>query len=202
MILIADYGVGNLMSVERMLRKAGANVKLSSNPNEIAEASKIVLPGVGNYGECVRRLRQAPFFNVLNEVVLQEKRLVLGICVGAQMLGNSSEEAPEATGLGWIDMICKRFPERAGFRIPNMGWNTISISRASQLLAGSTAQSRYYFVHSYHFECNDPADVVATANYGFDYPCVVARGNIMGVQFHPEKSLRHGMAVLKAFSEM
>jgi glutamine amidotransferase len=202
MIVIADYGVGNLKSVERMLRKAGCEAKLSSAPEEISAADKVILPGVGNFGECARRLRAAPFFDTVVEFACVHKKPLLGICVGAQLLGHSSEEAPEAKGLGWIDMVCRRFPEREGFRVPNMGWNTIKPVRETPLMASLNADSRFYFVHSYYFDCADKDAVLATANYGFDYPSAVGRENIQGVQFHPEKSLRHGMAILKSFCDM
>jgi imidazole glycerol-phosphate synthase subunit HisH len=202
MIVIADYGVGNLKSVERMMGKAGCNAKLSSSADELSAADRVILPGVGNFGECARRLRAAPFFEALLDFALVRKKPVLGICVGAQLLGHSSEEAPAEKGLGWIDMVCRKFPDRADYRVPNIGWNTIQPTRPSPLLANLNDESRFYFVHSFHFECASKDDVLATANYGFDYPCVVGRENLFGMQFHPEKSLRHGMSMLKTFAEL
>jgi len=202
MIVIADYGVGNLKSVERMLAKAGCNAKLSSSPDEISKADRVILPGVGNFGECARRLRSAPFYNVLIDYARDRKMPVLGICVGAQLLGHSSEEAPEEKGLGWIDMNCRRFPDRQGFRVPNIGWNSIKPVKESPLLSHINEESRFYFVHSFHFECASQDQVIATANYGFDYPCIVRQENLLGMQFHPEKSLKHGMAILQKFSEL
>jgi imidazole glycerol-phosphate synthase subunit HisH len=200
MIVIADYGVGNLQSVERMLRKAGANAKLSNDPIEIREADKLILPGVGNFGHCATELRAARFYDTLQWFALEAKRPVLGICVGAQLLGHSSDEAEGAQGLGWIDMVCRRFPDQPGLRVPNMGWNTISPLRPSPLFAELDEESRFYFVHSYYFDVADEERVLAVAEYGFPYACAVNRENITGVQFHPEKSLRHGQAVLKAFA--
>lgn len=202
MIVIADYGVGNLRSVERMLGKAGCAAKLSSDPAEISNADRVILPGVGNFGECARRLRASPFFEALIDYAQVRKKPVLGICVGAQLLGHSSEEAPEEKGLGWIDMVCRKFPDRDGYRVPNVGWNTIKPARETKLLANLNDESRFYFVHSFHFECASQDNVLATANYGFDYPCVVGRDNLYGMQFHPEKSLKHGMSILKTFAEM
>jgi len=201
MIVIADYGVGNLQSVERMLRKAGAEARLSSDPDEIRNADKVVLPGVGNFGYCAEQLRACRFFDVLQWYALEAKKPVLGICVGGQLLGHSSEEAPGVAGLGWVDMICRRFLDRPSYRVPNMGWNTITARRQSPLTKYLDDDSRFYFVHSYYMECRDQELTVATADYGFDYTCAVSKGNIYGVQFHPEKSLRHGMGVLKAFAE-
>ena len=202
MIVIADYGVGNLQSVERMLRKAGAEAKLSSDADEIRSADKLVLPGVGNFGHCVNELRAAPFFDALEWFALEAKRPLLGICVGAQMLGKSSEEAPDVAGLGWVDMVCKRFEDRPEYRVPNMGWNTITPTGTSPLFQHLDDTSRFYFVHSYYMDCADPDLAIASVEYGFDYICAINKGNISGVQFHPEKSLRHGMMILKAFAEL
>lgn len=200
MIAIANYGVGNLQSVERMLRKAGADVRLSSDPAEIRDADKLILPGVGNFGHCATELRAAAFYDTLQWFALEAKRPVLGICVGAQLLGHSSDEAEGAQGLGWIDMVCRRFPDQPSLRVPNMGWNTISPRRPSSLFAELDEESRFYFVHSYYFDVADQERVLAVAEYGFPYACAVNRDNITGLQFHPEKSLRHGLAVLKAFA--
>lgn len=201
MIVIANYGVGNLQSVERMLRKTGADVRLSSDPAEIRAADKLILPGVGNFGHCVTELRASSFYDDLLWFTHDAKRPVLGICVGGQMLGHASEEAPGVQGLGWIDMVCKRFPDQPDLRVPNMGWNTIAKKQPSHLFKYLTDDARFYFVHSYYMECHDADAIVATADYGFPYACIVSKGNITGVQFHPEKSLRHGMAILKAFAE-
>lgn len=200
MIVIADYGVGNLQSVERMLRKAGADARLSSDPAVIRAAAKVILPGVGNFGHCATELRAAPFYDTLQWFALEAKRPLLGICVGAQLLGHSSEEAAGIEGLGWIDMVCRRFPDRLGLRVPNMGWNTITPRRASPLFEGMDEETRFYFVHSYYFDVAAEEQVLADAEYGFSYACAVNRDNITGVQFHPEKSLRHGLAVLRAFA--
>lgn len=202
MIVIADYGVGNLLSVERMLRKAGATAQLSSDPDELRAADKVVLPGVGNFGHCAEELRKSRLFDALQWFALDAKKPVLGICVGGQLLGHSSEEAPGVDGLGWIDQVCRRFPDREGFRVPNMGWNAVNPRRKSPLFKYLDEESRFYFVHSFFMDCSDPDLTVATADYGLSYTCAVNKGNIFGVQFHPEKSLRHGMGILKAFAEM
>lgn len=202
MIVIVNYGVGNLQSVERMIRKAGAECMLSDDPETIRAADKIVLPGVGNFGHCAEMFRKSPAFEAVNWFALEAKRPTLGICVGGQMLGHSSEEAPAAKGLGWIDMECRLFPSDLGLRVPNMGWNQISLTRPSPLLSALDDESRFYFVHSYYMHCNDPLAVVATADYGMQYTCAVGRDNIFGVQFHPEKSLRHGLALMRAFATL
>ena len=202
MIVIVNYGVGNLQSVERMIRKAGAECMLSDDPDKIRAADKIVLPGVGNFGHCAEMFRKSAAFDAVNWFALEAKRPTLGICVGSQMLGHSSEEAPGAKGLGWINMECRKFPSDMGLRVPNMGWNQISLVRPSPLLPELDDDSRFYFVHSYYMSCNDPSAVVATADYGMKYACAVNQDNIFGVQFHPEKSLRHGLALMRAFAAL
>lgn len=202
MIAVLDYGVGNLKSVERMVAKAGVEVSLTADPAAIERADKLIIPGVGHFGYCAERLRESKAFGAIERFVTQLKRPVLGICVGAQLLGDESEEAPGVPGLGWIKMRCRRFSDQEGYRVPNMGWNSIAPRRNSPLLQDLNPESRFYFVHSYYLVPHDSDVVVATANYGFDYACVLQQENIFGVQFHPEKSLKHGMAVLKRFAEL
>ena len=126
---------------------------------------------------------------------------VLGVCLGAQILGKSSEEGDEP-GLGWIDMECKRLPETDGLRVPHMSWNQIMLQRPCQLFPDLQPDTRYYFVHSYYISCKNPDDVVATAQHGIEFACAVQRDNIFGTQFHPEKSLRHGLALMRAFDAL
>jgi len=202
MIVIVDYGVGNLASVERMLKKAGVDAKLSDNPEEILAADKIILPGVGNFGHCSQSFRESGCFDAVNDFALTLKRPVLGICVGAQMLGSGSEEAPGAAGLGWIEMHCVKFRADMALRVPNMGWSHIAPRNDSPLFAEHSEESRYYFVHSYHFVVEDQSHVIATTEYGIEYACAVQKNNIFGVQFHPEKSLRHGLALMRTFAKL
>lgn len=197
MIVIVDYGVGNLASVSNMLRKAGARAEVSGDAGVIANAEKILLPGVGHFDFGMRRLRESGLETVLHEYAATG-RPVLGICLGAQILGKGSAEGT-AAGLGWIDMVCTRFPQSEVFRTPHMGWNELSLKRECNLFPNGVQNSRFYFVHSYYMTCTDPDDVVATASHGIDFTSVVQRGNIFGTQFHPEKSLRHGLALMKAF---
>lgn len=202
MIIIADYGVGNLRSVERMLRKAGAEARLSSDPATIRAADKLILPGIGNFGHCMDAFSASPFYRDVLWFALESGKPVLGICVGAQMLGHSSEEAPGVSGLGWIDMVVRRFQDIPGFRVPNMGWNSVSIVRPNPLLHEVTEDTRFYFAHSYYMDCADKEASILQASYGIDYACGVRKDNVFGLQFHPEKSLRHGMGVMKAFAEL
>jgi glutamine amidotransferase len=200
MIVIVDYGVGNLRSVENMGRKAGLACKVSADPCEIEAAEKLILPGVGNFGHGMDMLRASGLIEPLDRFALEAKRPVLGICLGGQIIGKASEEA-DRPGLGWIDMVCRRFPPKAGFAVPRMGWSQIDVVRPCPLLE-PTVDDRYYFVHSYYMVCADPTDVVAETEHSVRYACVVNHGNIYGTQFHPEKSHRFGLALFRAFGAL
>jgi glutamine amidotransferase len=198
MTAVVDYGVGNLASVCNMLRKAGGIPVVSRDPQQIVDADRLLLPGVGHFDYGMKRLNESGLRPALEHFALELKRPVLGICLGAQILGNGSEEG-ESHGLGWIDMWCRRFKSTAGLRVPHMGWRRIEPKRPSPLLAATSPEARFYFVHSFRMECANEEDVLGTANYGGEFTCVVQRENVSGVQFHPEKSLKHGLALLQAF---
>lgn len=200
MVIVVDYGVGNLSSVCNMLKKAGADVRLTSEPAEILAANKLVLPGVGHFDHGMKMLNESGLREALDRYALELHRPVLGICLGAQILGRGSEEGRES-GLGWVDMRCVRFPEMPGLCVPHMGWGQIALKRPSPLLDSAAADARYYFVHSYYMQCADAADVVGASAHGIEFTSVVQRGHIFGTQFHPEKSLRHGLALMRAFAE-
>lgn len=200
MIVVVDYGVGNLSSVSNMLRKAGGDVRISRDPREILEADKLLLPGVGHFDHGMKMLNSSGLREAIDRYALELKRPVLGICLGAQILGKGSEEGV-TPGLAWIDMVCRRFAVMPGIRVPHMGWNRIVRRKPSPLLSGMREGARFYFVHSYRMECADPDDVLAAATHGVEFTCAVQRGNIFGTQFHPEKSLRDGLALMKAFVE-
>ena len=136
----------------------------------------------------------------LDRFALELRRPVLGICLGSQILGRGSEEG-DSSGLGWIDMHCRRLPPAPGLRVPHMGWNQVSLKRPSLLFSNADTDARYYFVHSYYMVCADAADVVGTSCHSIEFTCAVQRDNIFGAQFHPEKSLRHGLALMRAFAE-
>ncbi|MDZ7921994.1 imidazole glycerol phosphate synthase subunit HisH [Rhodoferax sp.] len=201
MIVIVDYGVGNLASVGNMLRKAGGDVTVSRDTGEILAADKLLLPGVGHFDHGMKMLNASGLREALDRFALELRRPVLGICLGAQILGRSSEEG-EAPGLGWIDMTCHRFEAMPGIRVPHMGWNQIVPKRPSPLLDQMAEDARFYFVHSYRMICAQSEDVLATATHGVEFVCAVQRANIMGTQFHPEKSLRHGLALMRSFVEL
>lgn len=198
MIVLVDYGVGNLSSVCNMLRKAGANVTVSGNSAEILQADKLLLPGVGHFDYGMKMLNSSGLRDAVDEFALHLARPVLGICLGAQMLGKGSEEG-DADGLGWIDMECVRLPTYPGIRVPHMGWSEIKRTNSSPLLDGMSEDARFYFVHSYYMRCANEHNVIAKATHGVEFSCAVQQGQIFGTQFHPEKSLRHGLALMQAF---
>lgn len=201
MIVIVDYGVGNLMSVRNMARKVGGQAIVSGDPETIAAADKVILPGVGHFNHGMEMLRSSGLVDVLTKSAMDDKKPFLGICLGAQILGKGSEEG-DAPGLGWIDMECARFPRADELPVPHMMWNELSVKTPGTLLDQASDQARYYFVHSYYMKCADPTNVVANTTYGLEFTSVVQMDNIMGMQFHPEKSLRYGMEIMRAFNEL
>jgi len=204
MISVVDYGVANLGSMLNMLRRLGAQAELASTPEQIARAKKIILPGVGAFDHGMTALRERGLVEPLRKKALEDKVPLLGVCLGMQMLGKGSEEG-RLMGIGLLDASCRRFhfPPGARERVPHMGWSRLTKrSQESRLLAGLDEQARFYFVHSYHLVCEDASTVLAYAEYGIEFVAMVQSGNICGAQFHPEKSHRFGMALLRNFSEM
>ncbi len=206
MIHIVDYGLGNLGSIGNMLKKIAVPCALVSDPAAAREARKLILPGVGSFDHGMASLVERGWLPVLDELVRERRLPVLGICLGMQLMTRSSEEGARP-GLGWIDATTVRFPtgtsdaSGARLRVPHMGWNRIDAARAHPLVAAEAPQ-RYYFVHSYHVVCDRPEDVIATSEYGHRFACAFARDNVMGVQFHPEKSHAFGMRLLRAFADL
>lgn len=201
MIAVIDYDIGNLGAVANMLHRVGVPAAITRDPLQIEAASHIILPGNGAFDACMQGLRATGLIPLLERRVLHEGAQLLGICVGAQMLGNGSEEGVEP-GLGWMDMRVRRFPVRPTLRVPHMGWNEVEPTACDHpLLRDLPADARFYFVHSYFMDPNDPADVLLTAHHGVEFAAAVARGNVMGVQFHPEKSHRFGRLLLSRFVE-
>jgi len=203
MIAIVDYGMGNLGSIANMLKKVGAQSTISSDPDTIKAAEKLILPGVGAFDNGMKNLAQRGLVDLLNEQVLERKKPILGHCLGMQLFARTSEEG-RLNGLGWIDAQTVRFKfdgANAQLKIPHMGWNTLQILKTHPLLADLDPNARFYFVHSYYLRCNNPENVVATTTYGCDFPSVVVQDNILGAQFHPEKSHKFGMKLLKNFVE-
>jgi len=203
MIILLDYGVGNLGSILNMLRKIGAPASVSSNPEEIARADKLILPGVGSFDNGMTNLRNSGLLPTITKKVLENETPILGICLGMQLLTKSSEEG-DSPGLGWIDAQTVRFSFGNGeslLKIPHMGWNTIQLSSPSRLFDGFGADARFYFVHSFHVVCKNEGDVPARTVHGYEFASAFRRGNIFGTQFHPEKSHKFGIKLLKNFVE-
>ena len=202
MISVVTYGVGNVGSIFNMFRKIGVAAVAASTPDEVARAEKILLPGVGSFDHGMEMLDRAGLVPSLKARV-GEGTPLLGICLGMQLLGRGSEEGQRA-GLDLLDARSVRFHGNGdpAFRVPHMGWNELDRRRESPLFAGFEERARFYFVHSYHLVCADPADVLATARYGGDFTAIVQRGNVWGAQFHPEKSHRFGMTLLANFARL
>lgn len=181
-----------------MLQKVGASVQITNSPHDVINADKVLLPGVGHFDFGMKMLHKSGLIDPLNEFVLNKKKPLLGICLGAQLLGMRSEEGV-SPGLGWIDMECKKLPLRPPLRVPHMGWNQIKIQKTTSLFSETTEMPRYYFVHSFFMECKHSCNSYAKSSHGIEFTSVVGRGNIYGTQFHPEKSLKHGMSLMKSF---
>jgi glutamine amidotransferase len=201
MIVIVDYGMGNLRSILNKLQRMDAEVVISSKVEDIEKAEELILPGVGSFAAGMDNLEKYDLMPILTKKVIEDKVPILGICLGMQLLTKRSEEG-NAEGLGWIDAETKQFVfERNNIKlkIPHMGWNSIDIRRDSALLKGIPTNSTFYFVHSYHVCCNGTNSVVATTNYGYYFVSVIEKENIFGTQFHPEKSHKNGVRLLKNF---
>jgi glutamine amidotransferase len=200
MIAVIDYGAGNLRSVYNALTHLGADVITVDTPAGLDEAEKIVLPGVGAFGAGMKALRKADFEQPLLDAA-QAGTPILGICLGMQYLFESSNEMGHHTGLGLLPGRVVKFAENNGLRIPHIGWNQLDVRQESPLLTGLPEAPYAYFVHSYYVEADDPDDVLATTDYGLNYASVVGRGNVYGIQCHPEKSQDVGLRILKNFVE-
>ena len=202
MLVIVDYGVGNLSSIQNMLKKAGSASLISGRSEDISQATKILLPGMGHFDHCMQRFNASGLRLSIEKKVFKEKVPVLGICVGLQMFMDSSEEGTEP-GLGWLRGKTVRFKSGQmdpALKIPNMGWIDVQCNKPSNLWKGLEG-SRFYFAHSYYVEPAISEDILLTAKFGYNFVAGVERDNIAGVQFHPEKSHRFGMQLLQNFAD-
>lgn len=203
MIVIVDYGLGNLESVLNMFKKIGVkDVTISRDKDVLMKADKLLLPGVGSFDAGMRNLEDSGLIPILNQKVLVEKTPILGICLGMQLLTHKSAEGIKA-GLGWIDAETIKFnlaPELK-LKVPHMGWSYVNVQK-NNVLIDSESKNRFYFVHSYYVKCFDENQSIAKSNFGIDFTCMVNKENVYGVQFHPEKSLKFGMKLLENFSKL
>jgi glutamine amidotransferase len=198
-IAIVDYGSGNLTSVAGAVRALGFEATVTCDGNTIQEADRIILPGVGAFGDCMRQLDAAGMIEVLRNAK-QQQRPILGICVGAQLMCRESEEFGHNLGLGWIDakvqLLC---PDDAQLRVPHVGWDDVARPRDSLLFDGVPENALFYFVHSYALHCAQADSIIGVCDYGGPFTAAFEAGRVFGVQFHPEKSQQHGLMVLRNF---
>jgi glutamine amidotransferase len=204
MIVIIDYDMGNVGSIINMLKKIGATAKISYKMDDILTADKLILPGVGAFDQGVINLAERNLVPILNKKVLEDRCPVLGICLGMQLMSRRSEEG-ELPGLGWVEAETRRFQfseEIGHLKIPHMGWNEVRANGQPPLFARFEKTPRFYFVHSYHVCCKSQEDVMATSFYGYEFTAAIGKENVMGTQFHPEKSHSFGMQLLRNFANL
>lgn len=203
MISIVDYGLGNVRAFLNMYKRMNIEAVAAKTADELSGATRIILPGVGAFDHAMQLLDASGMRETLDELVLDKKVPVLGVCVGMQIIAERSDEG-ERQGLGWIKGNVRRFgydPDAAGLPLPHMGWNDVTPTANAGIFAKLENDARFYFLHSYYFECANPDEAAATAKYGADFVCAVRNENIHGVQFHPEKSHHFGTQLLKNFAE-
>ncbi len=203
MIKIIDYGLGNINAFLAAYKKLGIPASTASTPDELADSTKIILPGVGSFDDAMTKLKASGLSEKLNCLVMEKKVIMLGVCVGMQMLAEKSEEG-SVSGLGWIDAEVKKFGCLAGDRprkVPHMGWNEVRLVRPNKLF-NTLEDAQFYFLHSYYFECHQSANVLAVTDYDDEFVCSINSENIYGVQFHPEKSHQWGCKLLENFAAL
>lgn len=201
MITIIDYGVGNIKSIRNMLKKISAPSVITNDKKKIEQATHIILPGVGHFDYGMKKLIESGLVEVLSKKVLKDKVPILGICLGAQLLTRGSEEGNQK-GLGWIDADTVKFDSSKltdNLKIPHMGWSDVVFRNEVQLFNNMTEDSRFYFVHSYHMKCDNVENAAVTTKHGYEFTAGIIKDNIIGMQFHPEKSHKYGMQLLSNF---
>lgn len=200
MIAVVDYGMGNLHSVRHALERIGAEVCVTQKIEDLQKAERIILPGVGAFGECMKNIDRSGLLSCLQEQVIFKGKPFLGICLGMQVLAREGYESGNTLGLNWIPGIVERFEiEEQGLRVPHVGWNEIRPLRESSLFQGIRKDATFYFVHSFHFLPQNIEHVLASCEYGIEFAAALQRGNILATQFHPEKSQENGLKFLENF---
>jgi imidazole glycerol-phosphate synthase subunit HisH len=201
-VTIIDYKVGNIRSVANAFEAIGADVKISNQLDDLYQADYLVLPGVGAFQDGMKNLEQLGLMGTLNNLVLQERKPFLGICLGMQLLAKTGWEDGQYEGLGWIDAQVTRLDvDHAGFKVPHVGWNDVTSIIDNSLLGPANSVDCFYFLHSYHMIVNEPSVCIGTCNYGAEFTAIIQKDNIFAVQFHPEKSQKSGLRLLKNFME-
>lgn len=195
--------MGNLRSISNKFKKIGVSAAVSAKHADIAAADKLVLPGVGNFNYGMRNLKMLGLIQILNKKVIEDNTQIMGICLGAQLFANHSEEG-DCAGLGWIDAEVIKFDvsDKIKYKVPHIGWNNVTIKNSNVLNQDIKPEDQFYFVHSYHLKCNNPADIWMTSTYDYQFVAAIRRDNIIGTQFHPEKSHDVGLDLLKIFTEL
>lgn len=204
MIVLIDNGMGNIGSIVNKLKNNGEEVIVSSDPSDLSSADRFILPGVGSFDNAMKEISKNDMNDILYEEVIRNSKPILGICLGIQVMSNSSEEG-SLPGLGLLNARVKKFHfpnDVPHLKIPHMGWNTVSLHKDCVLFDSMDPDAEFYFTHSYHLEVEDPDIVVGTTHYGYDFPSVIQKDNIYAVQFHPEKSHKYGMKLLQNFLEL
>ncbi len=201
MIAIIDYGMGNPGSILNMFKRIGVEASITSSHDEIQNAEKLLLPGVGAFDAAMTRIQNTGLREILEQKVIDDHAPILGICLGMQLLTRGSEEG-ELPGLGWIPAQAKRFSVKSDIKVPHMGWNIATPNKPSMLTGNLPAESRFYFVHSYYVVADEPQHSILRTTYDIEFDSAIQRDNIFGAQFHPEKSHKFGMKLLKNFAEM
>lgn len=201
MITIVDYGMGNIRSVQKIFQRLNIQVQITSNHTEILNSSKLLLPGVGHFANGMKKLEETGFKEILDQLVLIKKVPIMGICLGMQLMTKNSAEG-NVEGLGWVDAQTSRFNfENQNLKIPHMGWNQVDVKKNTAMSNNIIADDLFYFVHSYFVSCNQKEDVLFQSDYGHSFVSGFEKDNIVGVQFHPEKSHRSGMRLIQNFSD-
>lgn len=201
MLAIINYGAGNLRSVQKACEYVGEKAVITDNREEILNADRVILPGVGSFGSCIESIRKANLFDCIRQVT-ESGTPFLGICLGLQLLFEASDESPDAKGLGILKGRCVKIPQSDGVKIPHIGWNSITFPNPSPLFTGIEDGSFVYFVHSYYMQPNDKSAITAVCDYSASLPVALSRGNIHATQFHPEKSGDVGLKILKNFIDL
>lgn len=202
MIAVVDYGLGNVQAFLNVYKRLNVEAARATTPADLAGATRVILPGVGAFDHAMERLEQSGMRATLDTLVFEQKVPVLGVCVGMQILAGSSDEG-KLGGLGWIDGHVRQFSSPDGrLPLPHMGWNDVTPNAPAGLFSQLESDAKFYFLHSYYFDCANQENVIAVSTYGSEFTCAVRSGNIHGVQFHPEKSHHYGIRVLHNFAEL